>query len=65
MYDLDVPDLIGALADRFDEYDIGPREALHITLEMLAVAMDATDQETEGRLELACDPAGQLIGTRH
>ena len=44
MYDLDVPDLIGALADRFEEYDISPREAAIITVEMLANAMDAIDQ---------------------
>lgn len=36
--DCDVPELIGALADRFSGYDIGPRETRHITVEMLAVA---------------------------
>lgn len=36
--DCDVPELISALADRFSGYDIGPREAKSITIEMLAHA---------------------------
>lgn len=39
----DVPDLIGALADRFSEYDIDPRAALLIAAEMLAAAMAESD----------------------
>lgn len=39
----DVPDLIGALADRFSEYDIEPRAALLIAAEMLAAAMAESD----------------------
>ncbi len=61
MHDFDVPDLVGALAERFSEYNIGPREAAHITLEMLREAMSAVDTESEARLELACEPTG----TRH
>ena len=56
MDELDVPDLIGALADRFQEYDIGPREAAYITLEMLREAMTTVDAESEDGL-LACTPA--------
>lgn len=37
---LDVPELIEALADLFSAYDISPREARHITIEMLAQAFD-------------------------
>lgn len=36
--DCDVPELVSALADRFAGYDIGPREARHITVEMLDAA---------------------------
>lgn len=38
--DADVPDLIGALADRFSEYDIHPRQAAFVTVEMLSHAFD-------------------------
>ena len=44
MPDADVPDLIGALAERFSEYDIPTREALTIALCMLAEAMEDPDQ---------------------
>lgn len=36
----DVPDLIGALAERFQEYDIPTREALAIAVCMLVEALD-------------------------
>lgn len=54
MYDLDVPDLIGALADRFEEYEIGPREAAIITVEILAHAMDAVEAESERVTDIVC-----------
>lgn len=53
MHDLDVPDLIGALADRFEEYDIGPREAAMIAVEMLAHAMTVVDAAADDSLEAA------------
>ena len=40
MPDADVPDLIGALAARFQDRDIPTREALAIALCMLVDAMD-------------------------
>lgn len=43
----DVPDLIGALADRFETYNIGFREARHITVEMLEAAFTELDSFEE------------------
>lgn len=40
MSDDDVPDLIGALVERFKEYDIPTREALAIAVCMLVEALD-------------------------
>jgi hypothetical protein len=54
MYDLDVPDLIGAIADRFEEYDISLREAAIITVETLAHAMDAVEAESERVIDIVC-----------
>lgn len=39
----DVPDLIDALAERFTAYEIAPREARHITVEMLDQAFAALE----------------------
>ncbi len=52
----DVPDLIGALADRFESYDIGLREARHITIEMLEAAFaDLADFEDDSRITSGWD----------
>lgn len=40
----DVPDLIGALAERFEANNIPVRQALAIASEMLAVAMADPDE---------------------
>lgn len=40
----DVPDLIGALAERFQGNNIPVRQALAIAAEMLAVAMTEPDE---------------------
>lgn len=45
--DADVPDLIGALADRMRGYDFTPRQAVHIAAEMLAEAMTTDDPADE------------------
>lgn len=50
----DVPDLIGALADRFETYNIGHREARHITVEMLEAAF--ADQADFEESSLVTDP---------
>ena len=39
----DVPDLIDALAERFRDYEIGPRESMVIAVEMLAAALSDDD----------------------
>ena len=46
MPDADVPDLIGALAERFTENEISTREAVAIAVCMLQEAMDAPDDYT-------------------
>lgn len=43
MTDLDVPQLIDALAERFEDHGLSTREALAIAMDMLAEAMDDPD----------------------
>ena len=45
--DADVPDLIGALAERLRDYEFSPRQSLMIAMDMLADALKDPQPDPE------------------